>query len=196
MKRLWRKPTSRKRTYYSIANLAIYVLDDRPVHSMPEVRHTFRKTGYILIIIEEGITGFVQVNETRLRRSLNPFLANVFILYPPKTPENQTFPGVFGGCKMGILATNGLIVNTERQTHRNCHSHMFFRIGVFKNFSNFTEKQLYWCLFLIKLQVWRSATLTKRDSNTGVFLWNQCSKCFHTIHKKYQFLIEIRWLEC
>ena len=39
---------------------------------------------------------------------LNPFLNNVPILYPLKTPENQRFSGVFRGYKMGTLARNGL----------------------------------------------------------------------------------------
>ena len=39
---------------------------------------------------------------------LNPFLANVHILYPLKTPENQRFSGVFRGYKMGTLAGNEL----------------------------------------------------------------------------------------
>ena len=41
--------------------------------------------------------------------SLNPFQANVPILYPLKKPENQRFSGVFRGYnKMGTLAWNGL----------------------------------------------------------------------------------------
>ena len=48
-------------------------------------------------------------------------------------------------------------------------TNFFFRL---KNLANFTGKRLFWSLFLIKLQGWRSATLSKRDSNTGVFLWN------------------------
>ena len=40
---------------------------------------------------------------------LNPFLANVPILYPLKTPENQKFSGVFRGYKMGTLARTVLI---------------------------------------------------------------------------------------
>ena len=39
---------------------------------------------------------------------VNPFLANVPILYPLKTPENQRFSVVFKGYKMGTLAGNGL----------------------------------------------------------------------------------------
>ena len=48
---------------------------------------------------------------------------------------------------------------------------MFLRIGVLKNFAIFTGKHLCWNLLLIKSQGWRPATLLKRDSNTGVFLW-------------------------
>ena len=38
----------------------------------------------------------------------NLFPANVPILYPLETPENQRFSGVFRGYKMGTLAGNGL----------------------------------------------------------------------------------------
>ena len=50
--------------------------------------------------------------------------------------------------------------------------HMFFKICVLKNFTDFTEKHLCWSLILVKLQTWFAATLLKRDSNTFVFLWN------------------------
>ena len=40
---------------------------------------------------------------------LNPFLANIPILYPLKTPENLWFSGVFRRYEMGTLAKNGLI---------------------------------------------------------------------------------------
>ena len=43
---------------------------------------------------------------------------------------------------------------------------------VLKNFTNFTGEYLCWSLFLIMLQVFRPATLLKRDSNIAVFLWN------------------------
>ena len=55
--------------------------------------------------------------------------------------------------------------------YRSSHSLMFSKIVVLKNFVIFTGKQLYWSLFLIKLQAWKTATLLKRDSNTCVFLW-------------------------
>ena len=38
-------------------------------------------------------------------------------------------------------------------------------------FSIFTKKHLCWGLFLITLQTFSSATLLKKHSNTGVFLW-------------------------
>ena len=40
---------------------------------------------------------------------LNPFLANVPILYPLKTPENQRFSDIFTGYKLGTLARNELM---------------------------------------------------------------------------------------
>ena len=40
----------------------------------------------------------------RLIFLLNLFLVNVLILYPLKTSEKQSFPGVFRGYKMGTLA--------------------------------------------------------------------------------------------
>ena len=47
---------------------------------------------------------------------------------------------------------------------------VFYKKAVLKNFSILTGKHLCWSLFLIKLWSFRSATLLKRDSNTGVFL--------------------------
>ena len=41
--------------------------------------------------------------------------------------------------------------------------------AVLKNFTMFTGKHLCWGLFLIKLPVFRLATLLESDSNTGVF---------------------------
>ena len=38
-------------------------------------------------------------------------------------------------------------------TVRSCRSHMFFKIGVLKNFAIFTGKHLCWSLSLIELQV-------------------------------------------
>ena len=49
---------------------------------------------------------------------------------------------------------------------------MFLKVRVLKYFANFTGKLLCWILFSVKLQVFRPVTLLKRDSSTGVFLWN------------------------
>ena len=46
---------------------------------------------------------------------------------------------------------------------------MSLKIDVLKNLSIFTEKHL--CLVLITLQDFSPATLLKRDSNLGAFLW-------------------------
>ena len=47
---------------------------------------------------------------------------------------------------------------------------LYKKEAVLKKFAIFTGKQICWSLFLIKLQVFRPATLLKRDSNAGVFL--------------------------
>ena len=44
---------------------------------------------------------------------INPFLANVPILYPLKTPENLWFSGVFRGYKIGTLAGNLLKISKD-----------------------------------------------------------------------------------
>ena len=49
---------------------------------------------------------------------INPFLANVPILYPLKTTESSWLSGVFSGYKMGTLARNGVSSNKERRRLR------------------------------------------------------------------------------
>ena len=75
---------------------------------------------------------------------------------------------------------------------------MFFKIGVLKNFANFTGKILCWSLFYNKVSgLKRSATLLKRDSSTAgvllvkfqkqppeVFYAKRYSYKFHKIHRK------------
>lgn len=51
-------------------------------------------------------------------QSLNPFLANVTIFYPLKTPENLWFSYVFRGCKMRALVRNGLAYSPKTQTQQ------------------------------------------------------------------------------
>ena len=44
---------------------------------------------------------------------INPFVANVHILYPLKTPENLRFSVVLREYKMGIFARNGPLMNRQ-----------------------------------------------------------------------------------
>ena len=55
---------------------------------------------------------------------------------------------------------------------RSSHCWCSVKKAVLKNFANLLENQLCWSLFLITLQGLRTVTLSKRDSNTSVFLWN------------------------
>ena len=57
-----------------------------------------------------------------------------------------------------------------RSSHRKCS----VKKGVFKNLRKFTGKHLCWSLFLIKLRVFRPATLLNSDSNTQIF---SCTIC-------------------
>ena len=58
------------------------------------------------------------------------------------------------------------------EANRSSHLQMLFEIAVLKNFATFIGKHQCRSIFLIKLQGSRPATLLKRHSNTGVFLWN------------------------
>ena len=46
---------------------------------------------------------------------------------------------------------------------------MFFKIDVLENFAKFTEKHLYWSLFLIKLQASGPVTSSKKETPTECF---------------------------
>ena len=71
-----------------------------------------------------------------------------------------------------VLAVSfSCIVNRITWRYSSSRSQMFLKVGVLKNFANFTGKQLRWYFFLIKLKALSPATLLK-DCDTGVFLWN------------------------
>ena len=53
-----------------------------------------------------------------LKHLFNPFATNVPLLYPLKTSENLWFSDVFGGCKIGALAENGLRMYTETSSEK------------------------------------------------------------------------------
>ena len=63
---------------------------------------------------------------------------------------------------------------------KSSRSQVFYKIGIFKNFTIFTAKHehLCWNLFLIKLQLWRPATWLKENFNIGIFLRNFKSSFF------------------
>ena len=66
---------------------------------------------------------------------------------------------IYWCCSWFILFRHFLIII------RSSRSQIFFKNDVLKHFANFTRKHLRWSLFLIKLQVFRPATLLKSDSN-------------------------------
>ena len=59
----------------------------------------------------------------------------------------------------------------EAATTRSSGSQMLLKIGLLKIFAIFIGKHACWCLFCIKLQAWKLATLLKRDSSPVFFLW-------------------------
>ena len=62
----------------------------------------------VMTNVMDQCDAFLYSSKLNVSYFLNPFLANVSILYPLKTPENLWFSGVFRGYKMGTLARNGL----------------------------------------------------------------------------------------
>ena len=71
-------------------------------------------------------------------------------------------------------------IETWERNYRSSRSQIFFKIGVLKNFANFTGKHLCKNLFLTKLQIWRLANLLRKDSNTR-------SSCSHMFFQKGVF---------
>ena len=67
-------------------------------------------------------------------------------------------------------------------------SQMFLKIGVLKNFTNLTEKQLCWSLCLIKSQAWRPAFLLI-ETPTEMF-----SSVYCEIFKNSFFIEQSLWL--
>ena len=80
-------------------------------------------------------------------------------------------------CFLLFLFQSFFVFNIFKSQERGSRSagkngwHMFFKIGVFFNFAIFTVKGMCWSPFLFKLQAWGTATLLKRHTITGVFLW-------------------------
>ena len=51
-------------------NRKIFTLDDYSAHLHPEVKEALKKKGYFLVILPEGITGDLQVNDTDVHHPL------------------------------------------------------------------------------------------------------------------------------
>ena len=66
-----------------------------------------------------------------------------------------------------IFCAVGWVVGLEG---RSSGLQIFFKVGILRNFANFTGKNL-WSHFLIKLQALTPTSLLKRASSAGVFLW-------------------------
>ena len=67
---------------------------------------------------------------------------------------------VFGYFSLSEYAEQDILVKL-----RSSCSQMFFKIGVFKNFTNFTNKHLCWSIFLAKLQTSKPQGLKKSQCN-------------------------------
>ena len=78
---------------------------------------------------------------------------------------------------------------------RNSHHGYFIKKAILQNFAIFTGKHLYW-----SLRSMRTATLLKRDSNTGIFLWilrNFLKHLFWRTSANYCFeVVFIRMISC
>ena len=80
------------------------------------------------------------------------------LLHQNKSPVNFIGPNLFFPWLLVFYYLNDafvLVLFTSSTSHphplyRSSRSQMFLKIGVLKNFANFTGRRLGWCLFLIK----------------------------------------------
>ena len=78
---------------------------------------------------------------------------------------------------------------SEKSSNRRCS----MKIGILKNLVKLTGKRLCWSLFLIKLQDFSPTILLKRDSSTGVFLWNFRKKKKNLFEEHLRMTISESW---
>ena len=82
------------------------------------------------------------------------------VLFPfPKTSK----------CIKFYLQTDLIIIIVPKRRRGNLWQSEAATRGV-KNFATFTGKHLFWSLFLIKLLALRHAALSKRDTDTAIFM--------------------------
>ena len=77
----------------------------------------------------------------------------VFMYFPGLVKSRKFFHSLKLCSKAWSVQCSGWLMRTKR---RSSQSHMFFKIGVLKNFTNFAGMHLCWSLFLIKLHPWAS----------------------------------------
>ena len=70
-------------------------------------------------------------------------------------------------------------------------SQIFFKTGVFKNFTIFTGKHLCWSLYLIKLQDWR-LVFSLKETPTEVFSYEYCKTFKNSSFMEHLFVILFR----
>ena len=92
-----------------------------------------------------------------------------YLLFKKRTLEFIR-PHLNGCFNLLLVQISSNISWFSERSHRRCS----VKKDVLKNFAKLTGKHLCCSLILTKLQAFGPTTLLKRDSNTGVFLWNFC----------------------
>ena len=112
---------------------------------------------------------FEQVQTSKTRETINVQQLRLFIIFLMGIFLNHLWliPNILKWQDSKIFTKLVPSQTLLRSSHRRCS----VKKGVFKNLQKFTGKHLCCSLFLIKLQVFRPATLLNSDSDTDVFLW-------------------------
>ena len=90
-----------------------------------------------------------------------------------KKNEKTECHGIFIPCKSHLNSKQESLIFLlfgSGSLVRSSHPEAFCKKGVLRNFIKFTEKHLCQSLFVNKVAGLRPATLSKRDSGTGIFL--------------------------
>ena len=78
--------------------------------------------------------------------------------------KNKKFNNIFQSQFLKVVTITFFYLNSRSRPE------VFCKNGVLKSLLKRTWKHLCWSLFLIKWQVFRPTALSKKDSNTGIFL--------------------------
>ena len=97
----------------------IYVLDDYSVHLIPEVRQALLKKRYVLVVIDGGITGDMQINDTScyhdLKKHCREFEMTLMLEQLNNDPNKIPSPSRDEMMRMLLKAWELLDVDTERE---------------------------------------------------------------------------------